>query len=122
MSVEGWNLLVSVVVALMTGTLLWFVLYDRFRKKMSANQVEEEIARICRKNGFYGEIGSGELRTITDLVYEQFRDCLPESFKQENYDDRLWAVRRFLQARGWRCGETWTGQHLYRLPEKLRKR
>ena len=122
MSVEKWNLLVGIAVALMTGTTLIFMLRDRFCKKMSKNRLEREIARICRKNGFYEDIGSRELRTITDSIYEQFEDCLPKGIWEEHYDYKLLAVRRFLKARGWVCGETEAGNSLYRLPEKLRKR
>ena len=99
-----WDMVVGIATLLtlaVTATTLGFYLYDRFRRKMSDNELEREIVKICRKNGFYEDIGSGTIGTITDLVYKKFGNRLSEDFDWEKRDDRVHAISRFLGGRGW---------------------
>ena len=81
-----WDMVVGIATLLtlaVTATTLGFYLYDRFRRKMSDNELEREIVKTCRKNGFYKDMGSGTIGTITDLVYKKFGNRLSEDFDWE---------------------------------------
>lgn len=116
---------VTAIVALIISLISFGInLYDRSRKnmRMSWNQLEQEIARICRKHSMYKLIGDGDLGFISDQITKKFKNRLPEDFRWEHRDDRVVALARFLNKIGWQSGQENFGtcRVIYELPNKLR--
>ena len=70
----------------------------------------------------YKLIGDGDLGLISDQITKKFKNRLPEDFRWEHRDDRVVALARFLNKRGWQSGQENFGtcRIIYELPNKLR--
>ena len=80
--------------------------YKSNNEAMSETQVEEEIAKICKRKGMYEFKSGGDLGYISsELTKIESKDRLPEEFKRENAEDRKAKLFRFLCQRGWKCGQ-----------------
>ena len=87
---------------------------------MSETQVEQEIAKICKREGMYEFKSGGDLGYISnELTKIESKDRLPEEFKSENAGDREAKLFRFLHQRGWKCGQEKHGtcRVIFKLPD-----
>lgn len=87
---------------------------------MSETQVEQEIAKICKRERMYEFKSGGDLGYISnELTKIESKDRLPEEFKSENAGDREAKLFRFLHQRGWKCGQEKHGtcRVIFKLPD-----
>lgn len=115
---------IGAIAAIISSLILLYPLYIKYRK-MSCSQVEQEIAKICRRQGMYTLKGEGDLRYISnELIKIKSKGRLPEEFgSQQHSGDREAAIFRFLINRGWKSGQENFGtcRIIYKLPDKYRR-
>ena len=116
------DFMATVLAAVLAAILI--EVWKRFKRRiMSDSQVEQEIAKICRRKGMYEFKSGGDLRYISDeLIKIKSKDRLPEKLKSENAEDRKAALIRYLRARGWESGQENYGtcRIIYKLPDSYR--
>ena len=91
-----------------------------FALVVKETQVEQEIAKICKREGMYKFKSGGFLGYISnELTKIESKDRLPEEFKSENAGDREAKLFRFLHQRGWKCGQEKHGtcRVIFKLPD-----
>ena len=120
------DFIVTVLAAVLAAVLAVVLIeaWKRFKRRiMSDSQVEQEIAKVCRRKGMYEFKSGGDLGYISDqLIKIKPKDRLPEEFRSENRDYRVAALFRFLIQRGWKSGQENHGtcRIIYKLPDKYR--
>ncbi len=110
-----------------TGEKILEKAWDKYKSKnetMSETQIEEEIAKICKRKGMYKFKSGGDLGYISsELTKIESKDRLPEEFKRENAEDRKAKLFRFLCQRGWKCGQENHGtcRVIFKMPDIYRR-
>ena len=93
-------------------------------KTMSETQVEQEIAKICKRERMCEFKSGGDLGYISnELTKIESKDRLPEEFRSENAEDRKAKLFRFLCQREWKCGQEKHGtcRVIFKLPDRYRR-